>query len=128
MVALATVACAGGSTGAGNAPGLAELPAGDPVVGEALFAGNPAGAGGEALVCKACHSLDGTARIGPSLQGISQRIPDGYESAEAYLYESIMQPDAYVREGDDSHIMPPEMGRQLTSQELADLIAFLSQR
>lgn len=131
VLALAAIACSVGSSAAPtttNIHSVAELPAGDPAVGEDLFAGTQAAAGGETLACKACHSLDGTSGIGPSLQGISERIPDGYESIEAYLYESILEPDAYVREGYDGHIMPPELGRQLSEQELADLIAFLAQQ
>ena len=56
------------------------------------------------LGCFGCHSLDGTARTGPSFQGIfgeTHRFTDGSEAvvAENYIRESILDPSAKVREG-----------------------------
>jgi cytochrome c553 len=129
---LAAVGCMGGNgpsttdapTANGDALALANLPEGDAAAGEALF--NGSGDGAE-LACHACHTLDGTTRVGPSLQGISGRVPDGYDSAEAYLYESIVDPNAYVRDGFQPDIMPDHFDT-LDPQTLADLIAFISQQ
>jgi cytochrome c2 len=95
------------------------LPAGDATGGQTVFQG----AGG----CSACHSLDGTVGVGPSQQGIAGRATtrqEGY-SAEAYLYESITNPNAYVVEGFQPGIMPQSFKQTLSAQQLADVIAFL---
>jgi nitric oxide reductase subunit C len=101
--------------------GLAALPPGDAAGGESVFAGN----------CRACHSLDPDARLaGPSLAGIAARAATrrpGY-SAEMYVYESIVSPNAYVVEGFHGDIMPAGFKQRLSAQELADLLAFLMTR
>jgi cytochrome c oxidase subunit 2 len=56
------------------------------------------------LGCFGCHSLDGTARTGPSFKGIfgrTHRFTDGSEAVvdENYIEESILNPSAKVREG-----------------------------
>ena len=47
-------------------------------------------------------------------------------SAEQYLLESIVDPNAYVVEGFVENLMPGNYGESLTSQEAADLIAYMS--
>jgi cytochrome c oxidase subunit 2 len=93
------------------------LPAGDAGRGAALFS---------SLGCAACHSLDGTRIVGPSIKGIGQaagaRIA-GY-SAEQYLRESIVLPCDYIVEG-FTCVMPQDFGQRLEAQDLADLIAYL---
>ncbi|MEK7276927.1 MAG: c-type cytochrome [Chloroflexota bacterium] len=101
------------------------LPAGDAAAGDALFHGQ---GGGGKFPCSACHSLTaGQTLVGPSLAGIATRgatTVAGY-SAEQYVHESVVQPDAHVVEGFNSGIMPQTFGAQMTKQELADIIAFL---
>ncbi len=103
-----------------------ELPEGDAANGETLFTGK--GNGGK-FPCSACHSLTaGQTLVGPSLAGIATRGATtlaGY-SAEQYVHESVVQPDAHVVEGFSSGIMPQNFGAQMTKQELADIIAFLT--
>jgi cytochrome c2 len=96
------------------------LPPGDAAGGQTVFQG----AGG----CTACHSLQaGVAGVGPSQSGISQRAattkPD--YSAEAYIYESIVNPNAHVVEGFQPGIMPQTFRQTLSAQQIADVIAFL---
>jgi len=96
------------------------LPPGDAAAGQLVFQG----AGG----CTACHSLEaGVAGVGPSQNGISQRAattkPD--YSAHAYIYESIVNPNAYVVTGFQQGIMPQTFRQTLTPQQIADVIAFL---
>lgn len=102
-----------------------ELPAGDAARGELLFSGK--GAGGQ-YPCAACHSLvENQTLVGPSLYGIatvSETRVDGY-SAEKYLHESIVQPNAYVTAGFNPGIMPQTFGAQMGKQDLADLLAYL---
>jgi len=99
---------------------LGSLPAGDPSGGEQVFTGKGA--------CSACHSLDpGIQTVGPTLAGIASRAATrkpGY-SAEMYLTESIVSPDAYIVEGFQGGIMPANYSQQLSEQQLADVVAFL---
>ncbi|GAB4571378.1 MAG: cytochrome c oxidase subunit II [Anaerolineae bacterium] len=90
---------------------------GDPAAGEALYTG---------LGCVACHTLDGSVRVGPSYLGIGERagsMVDGL-SAEEYVVESIINPCAFVVEG-YTCVMPQNYGDQLSPQDLADLVAFI---
>jgi cytochrome c551/c552 len=97
------------------------LPAGDAANGEALFRSEG---------CFACHSLEpAESGIGPSLAGVAERAAgQSNDSAEVYLVESIIDPDAYVVDGFQDGIMPQGFGQRLTEQQLADLVAFLMSR
>ncbi len=77
--------------------------------------------------CVTCHSLDGTTVLGPSLQGIGSSAQDRIPgmSAEAYIRQSILEPDAYVLEGSEPHIMPPHYEDALTEAQIDALVAFL---
>jgi cytochrome c oxidase subunit 2 len=100
------------------------LPTGDPARGEALFSdAKPASHG--PLGCIACHSVDGSTGVGPTAVGIAGRLPAGYDSAEYYLREAILLPEAYKVPGFESIAMPPNFGNRLTAQDLADIIAYL---
>jgi cytochrome c2 len=102
------------------APGdLASLPAGEAARGEQVFADNG---------CNACHSFEPDRRIvGPSLAGVAARAASlqADYTAELYLYESIVSPDAYVAAGFPGGVMPANYGGRLSDQQLADLLAFL---
>ncbi len=77
--------------------------------------------------CVTCHSLDGTAFLGPSLQGIGSfaqdRVPD--MSAEAYIRQSILEPEAFVIEESPPGLMPPHYEDALNAEQLNALVAFL---
>jgi cytochrome c2 len=78
--------------------------------------------------CRICHSLDeGATLVGPSFAGIATRAAERVPgmSAEEYLRQSILEPDAYVVEGFPSGQMVPNLGEILTEQQIDDLIAFL---
>lgn len=98
---------------------LSALPAGDPASGKALFS---------AVGCVACHSLNPGVRIvGPSLAGVATRAATrkaGY-TAQLYIYESIILPNAYIVDGFPSGLMPQDFKARLKPKDLADLIAFL---
>src|SRR5262245_36251542 len=70
------------------------LPAGDATSGAALFTQQVNGA----PACSTCHTLDGSALVGPSLQGYAERAGTRVEnqSAEAYTTTSITQPAAFI--------------------------------
>jgi nitric oxide reductase subunit C len=48
----------------------------------------------------------------------------GY-SATAYIYESITQPSAFLVPGFTDGLMPKTFKKDLTPQQIADLIAYL---
>jgi cytochrome c551/c552 len=77
--------------------------------------------------CSACHSLDSTRLVGPPLNSVSERTQDEYDSPEQYLLVSIVMPGEYIV-GGYSNVMPPFYAEQLTTQDLADLIAFLMEQ
>jgi mono/diheme cytochrome c family protein len=132
ILPLIILAClvTGTQPSANNQPGgtlpasVDQLPAGDPARGKNLFKGQE----NEKVHCSACHSLipDQTL-VGPSLAGISTRAASRAEgeSATAYLYQSIVEPDVYVVQCFHGSIMPGNFEKQLNGQQIADLLAFL---
>lgn len=79
--------------------------------------------------CGGCHAIQGISNgvVGPGLSQIGEVAAtrkDGY-SAEDYIRESILNPNAYVVDGYQPNIMPQNYSQQLSDQELDDLVAFL---
>ncbi|MGB3399308.1 MAG: cytochrome c oxidase subunit II [Candidatus Deferrimicrobiaceae bacterium] len=82
----------------------------------------------ETLGCLGCHSVDGSARVGPSFQGLFGRQVEleggGKATAdEAYLRESINQPKAKVVKG-FPNVMPEFKGK-ISEEDLSAIIAYL---
>jgi mono/diheme cytochrome c family protein len=78
--------------------------------------------------CVGCHSLDPNQPMsGPTWYHMGDtavsRVPG--ESPALYLYESIVAPNAYIVPGYQAGIMPQDFGDRLSTQELADLVAYL---
>ena len=76
--------------------------------------------------CMTCHSIDGSEGIGPTLKGIlgrSIKLKGGatITADEAYLRESIVQPDAKITDGFDDLMPKPE----LTDEELKQILDYL---
>jgi cytochrome c2 len=113
-----------------GAPGATRSPAysgkGNAANGEKLFA---------AQGCSACHSLkEGEKIIGPSLYHIGQAAAERVKSAdyrgkaktaEEYLRESIVEPNADIAPGYPAGVMLQDFGKKLNAQDLDDLVAFL---
>jgi mono/diheme cytochrome c family protein len=113
-----------------------ELPTGDIKNGEKLA---------KAKACTACHidSNTGPAWLasmasdgkGVGTYAIERYLAGDYKgqanSPELYLFESIVNPNAYIVPDQPTYanngtsIMPPTYGAQLTRQDVADLIAYL---
>ncbi len=78
--------------------------------------------------CVACHTTDGSARVGPSFKGsfgTDQAMADGSKTKvdENYIRESLLYPQARSRPG-----FPPSMPSfegQLKEKEIEGLIAFI---
>jgi len=81
--------------------------------------------------CMACHSIDGTPRVGPTLKGLFRKtvtlMTDGKErnivADEAYLRRSLLEPNADVVKGFPP-IMPPE---KMTDDEINELINYIKE-
>lgn len=78
--------------------------------------------------CVICHSLEADRTlVGPSLAGIADvagsRVP-GLD-AEAYLRQSLVEPDAYVVDGFPSGQMLPDLADTLTPAQIDQLVAFM---
>lgn len=98
---------------------------GDPLAGRGLYFEQTAGTNAS---CQICHSLEpGKVLVGPSFAGVATRAADRVPglTAEEYLRQSILEPDAYVVEGFPSGQMIPNLDEILTDEEIDDLVAFL---
>jgi ferredoxin len=78
--------------------------------------------------CRVCHSLDpGVVIIGPSFDGVATaattRVPG--LTADEYLRESIVDPDAFVVHGFDPGVMLQNFNETLTDEQVDNLVAFL---
>lgn len=108
----------GGSAGGGAAAGA---------MSEAAKLGQKTAA---ASGCVACHSIDGKAGVGPSWKGIAGAEADLADGSkvkrdDAYLKESIVEPNKKVVKGFQPNLMPPTFGTQLKPEEIDGLVEYL---
>lgn len=78
--------------------------------------------------CITCHSLqEGVVIVGPSIAGIGSRAGSTISnmSAEDYLQQSILDPDAYLVEGFPAGTMPQVWEGELTGEQVDQLIAYM---
>lgn len=80
--------------------------------------------------CAACHSIDGKAGVGPTWKGLygeQQTLADGstVTADDAYLHESIVDPQVKVVEGYAANVMPSVYKDSLTEEQIADIIEFI---
>jgi sulfur oxidation c-type cytochrome SoxX len=82
--------------------------------------------------CIACHTITGISNgtVGPVLDGLADRAGDRVAglTAEEYIHQSIVDPNAYVVEGFPPDVMPQNFAELLTEEQIQDLIAFLMAR
>jgi cytochrome c oxidase subunit 2 len=97
-------------------------PKGNAAAGKAVFTANG---------CGSCHTFkpaNTTGKIGPDLDHVAadaQKANRG--SVQQYVQESIVKPNAYVVPGFPPNVMTQTFGKTLSKQQLADLVAFVSQ-
>lgn len=83
--------------------------------------------------CAGCHSLDGSAGVGPTMQGLAGStvtLDDGQTvtADDAYLERAIVDPDAQVSEGFKPGIMSGAVASQgfdTRPDDVAALVAFV---
>lgn len=98
------------------------LPKGDPENGARLFVSSG---------CSGCHSQKKDERlVGPSFYNLwdvaATRVPG--LTAKEYLYQSIVDPNAYVVEGYQAGLMQQNYAALLSPQQMADILAWIEQR
>lgn len=121
LSAMALTACGGGAP---EGPVVA-----DAANGEALY--NRATLGKKSAEgCVSCHNFDaseGDETSAPYTVGTAtkaeSRVPG--LSAEEYILESIVNPDAYLVDGFVAGVMYQSWGEDLSEQEIADIVAYL---
>jgi len=79
--------------------------------------------------CVACHSTDGSAKVGPTWKGLwgaARELADGSKASadENYLREAIVSPNAKVVKGFAAGIMPTFQG-QVTEDEMTAFIEYI---
>ena len=85
----------------------------------------------QSKACVGCHSIDGTARVGPSFKGIFARGKEPIFQQEEvtvdenYIRESILNPSAKLVAGFEKTAPMPSFQGQLSEDELKALIAYL---
>jgi len=97
----------------------------DPKAGESIYYETASGVNAG---CRICHSLEKNEKIiGPSFYGIADRAASRVPgmTAEEYLHQSIVDPNAFVVPGFPSGQMIQNFGTILTEDQINDLIAFL---
>jgi cytochrome c2 len=78
--------------------------------------------------CSNCHSTSSdTVIVGPSLAGIATRGGGRIEGmdAQAYIRDSILNPNAYTVDSFPEGIMPLNMKDALSSEDLDAVVAYL---
>lgn len=112
-----------------QATGTGELPdpetVGDPASGEVLFRTFQSEVG---FMCATCHWTDSEDRlIGPGLLNVPLRAQTRVAGQDAvdYLFESIIDPDAFVVDNFPAGLMPQTWEDVYTEDEIHDLVAYL---
>ena len=131
LILLMLVAAACGGAPATTQPASGGGGTGDVANGQKLFTAGK----GSAPACAGCHSIKPNEKlVGPSLAGIGtsavQIIKDpnykgSAKTAEDYIRESIVSPNAYVTPTYQPNVMYQNYGKDLTTQEQNDLVAYL---
>jgi len=80
--------------------------------------------------CTSCHTLDGSKLVGPTWKGLygSQvELEDGSVVTvdDAYLLESILDPNKLIHKGYPANVMPATYGDLLTDEQIQDILAFI---
>ncbi|MFQ5410291.1 MAG: c-type cytochrome, partial [Anaerolineales bacterium] len=79
--------------------------------------------------CVACHSIDGSAGVGPTwlgLLGRTENLDDGSTVTvdEAYLRASILNPGEQIVSG-FTNVMPANIAADMTAEQIDALIAYI---
>ena len=105
----------------GTVKQAAPVAKGDPAAGKTLFASNG---------CSGCHTYKpaaATGKVGPDLDNLAADAQKANQGPlDQYTATSIKSPDSYVVPGYNAGVMPSFSS--LSDQQVADLVAFLTQK
>ena len=78
--------------------------------------------------CNACHSIDGSQLVGPTwlgLYGTEEALEGGGTATvdEAYIVESIKEPNARITKGFTAGLMPATLG--VTDDEILHIVEYM---
>jgi cytochrome c oxidase subunit 2 len=104
----------GGAINAGSG-GTTTSPAASAEEGKALFAANG---------CGGCHVLADANAAGQTGPNLDESLAD---DDDAYILESIVEPDAEIAEGYSPGVMPPNYGETMTPAEIDALVSYLKE-
>lgn len=125
LLSFGLAACGGGEEASESGGETSSV--GDAANGERLFNESIIGSA-SAPGCVTCHSLEpGVVIVGPSQSDVGARAETAIEgmSAEEYLRQSIVEPDAHIAEGFTEGVMYQNFGTELTNTQINDLVAFM---
>jgi len=122
LLALLLVACGGGGDTNDDEAGQ------DPVaLGEKLYKGQSIGSA-SSPGCVTCHSMEeGVTLVGPSHAGVGSRAGTlvAGMSAEEYLKESIVEPNAHIVDGFSPGVMYQNYAKELSDEQIDALVAYM---
>jgi len=101
--------------------------------GAAAAGASPAQAGQAAFQsngCGSCHTLaaaHATGKVGPDLDKLVSEAQRAGKPLEAFVRESIVDPNAYVEKGYPKGVMPTNFGQAIPKQQLDALVTYLAQ-
>jgi cytochrome c oxidase subunit 2 len=80
--------------------------------------------------CTACHSIDGSKKVGPTWKGLagsSVELADGTTDMadDEYLRNSILKPQSQIVEGYGENVMPRNFRERITDKQIDDLISYI---
>jgi mono/diheme cytochrome c family protein len=122
-VSTATPSSAASSAPSGSTSTTGGGGGGDATAGKAVFTG--------AAGCAGCHTFTAagsSGMIGPNLDNVSaDDAASGGAPLDDFIKESIVDPDKYIAKGYTAGIMPTTFGSSLSSADIANLVAFISE-
>ncbi|MGH3053886.1 MAG: c-type cytochrome, partial [Gaiellaceae bacterium] len=80
--------------------------------------------------CSSCHTLTAakaTGTVGPNLDKLVAYAHQAKQPLEAFVHQSIVDPNAYIQPGFPQGVMPQNFGHLLTKTQLDALVTFLVQ-
>lgn len=80
--------------------------------------------------CSGCHSNDGSPNAAPTFKGLfgsTRELADGSTAVadEAYILESLMDPNAKIAKGYTEGVMPANLGPDMTEEERTFLVEYI---
>jgi cytochrome c oxidase subunit 2 len=79
--------------------------------------------------CGACHTFTAAkaaGKVGPDLDKLKQEAAGAGQQLEAFIKESITDPDKYIAPGYQPHVMPATFGQSIPASKLDQLVQYLA--